>query len=86
MHIYLTIRYNLDSNMNPNRNKKKRKKSDTVLWQQKPLHQQKCQKGKITTQTTQQKCSITQPLRTDLGRSVLGDQSSDKTLTWPVLG
>ena len=36
----------------------------------KPLHQQKCQKGKVTTQTTTQKSSITQRLRTDLGRSV----------------
>ena len=34
------------------------------------MHQQKCQKGKVTTQTTPQKCSITQRLRTDLGRSV----------------
>ena len=34
------------------------------------LHQQKCQKGKVTTQTTPQKSSITQRLRTDLGRSV----------------
>ena len=36
----------------------------------KPLHQQKCQKGKVTTQTTPQKSSITQWLWTDLGRSV----------------
>ena len=43
--------------------------SDSVLWQ-KPLHQQKCQKGKVTTQTTPQKSSIKQRLRTDLGRSV----------------
>ena len=49
--------------------KKKRKRSDSVLWQ-KPLHQQKCQKGKVTTQTTPQKSSIKQRLRTDLGRSV----------------
>ena len=33
-------------------------------------HQQKLQKGKVTTQTTPQKSSITQQLRTDLGRSV----------------
>ena len=32
----------------------KRRRSDPVLWQ-KPLHQQKCQKGKVTTQTTPQK-------------------------------
>ena len=36
----------------------------------KPLHQQKCQKGKVKTQTTPQKSSIKQRLRTDLGRSV----------------
>ena len=47
----------------------KRRRSDPVLWQ-KPLHQQKCQKGKVTTQTTLQKSSIKQQLRTDLGRSV----------------
>ena len=48
--------------------KRKRKRSDSVLWQ-KPLHQQKCQKGKVTTQTRHKK-SIKQRLRTDLGRSV----------------
>ena len=47
--------------------KRKRKRSDSVLWQN-PLYQQKCQKGKVTTQTTPQKSSITQRLRTDLGR------------------
>ena len=31
--------------------KTKRRRSDPILWQ-KPLHQQKCQKGKVTTQTT----------------------------------
>ena len=36
------------------RPREKRKRSDSVLWQ-KPLHQQKCQKGKVTTQTTPQK-------------------------------
>ena len=51
------------------RNKRKRKRSDSVLWQ-KPLHQQKCQKDKVKTQTMQQKSSNTQRLRTDLGRSV----------------
>ena len=51
------------------KNVRKRKRSDSVLWQ-KPLHQQKCQKGKVTTQTTPQKSSIKQRLRTDLGRSV----------------
>ena len=56
-------------NMVQYRFKSKRKRSDSVLWQ-KPLHQQKCQKGKVTTQTTPQKSSIKQRLRTDLGRSV----------------
>ena len=49
--------------------KRKRKRSDSVPWQ-KPLHQQKCQKGNVTKQTTPQKSSIKQRLRTDLGRSV----------------
>ena len=49
--------------------REKRKRSDSVLWQ-KPLHQRKCRKGKVTTQTTPQNSSITQRLRTDLGRSV----------------
>ena len=47
--------------------KRKRKRSDSVLWQM-PPHQQKCQKGKVTTQTTPQKSSIKQRLRTDLGQ------------------
>ena len=47
----------------------KSRRSDLVLWQ-KPLHQQKCQKCRVTTQTTPQKSSIKQQLRTDLGRSV----------------
>ena len=47
----------------------KRRRSDSVLWI-KPLHQQKCQKGKVTTKTMPQKSSIKQQLRTDLGRSV----------------
>ena len=42
----------------------------TQSYKKKSLHQQKCQKGKVTTQTTSQKSSITQRLRTDLGRSV----------------
>ena len=37
--------------------KTKRRRSDPVLWQ-KPLHQQKCQKGKVTTQTTPQKVRL----------------------------
>ena len=47
----------------------KRRRSDPVLWQ-KPLHQRKCQKDKVTTQSTPQKSAIKQLLRTDLGRSV----------------
>ena len=35
----------------------KRRGSDPVLWQ-KPLHQEKCQKGKVTTQTTPQKVRL----------------------------
>ena len=45
--------------------KRKRKRSDQVIWQ-KPLHPQKTPKSNVTTQKT----SITQRLRTDLGRSV----------------
>ena len=48
---------------------RKRKRSDSVLWQ-KPLHQQKSPKSNTTTQNTPPKTSITQRLRTDLGRSV----------------
>ena len=51
----------------PSHFKRKRKRSDSVPWQ-KPPHQQKCQKGKVTTQTTPQKSSIKQRLRTDPGR------------------
>ena len=60
-----------------NKPKRKRKRSDSVLWQ-KPLHQQKCQKGKVTTQTTPQKSSIKQRLRTDLVKEA--DKSKKKTL------
>ena len=56
-------------------NKKKKEYKDkggdlTQSYDKSPLHQQKCQKGKVTTQTTPQKSSIKQRLRTDLGRSV----------------
>ena len=47
--------------------KRKRKRYYSVLWQ-KPLHQQKYQKGKVTSERTPQKSSITQRLRTDLGQ------------------
>ena len=47
--------------------KRKRKRSDSVLWQ-KP--RQKNHKSNVTTQKTPPKTSITQRLRTDLGRSV----------------
>ena len=60
--------------------KTKRRRSDPVLWQ-KPLHQQKCQKGKVTTQTTPQKSSIKQQLRSDLGRSV-GVTAATKLVWW----
>ena len=49
--------------------KTKRRRSDPVLWQ-KPLYQQEYQRGKVATQTTPQKSTIKQQLRTDLGRSV----------------
>ena len=42
----------------------------TQSYDKNPLHQLKCQKGKVTTKTTPQKSSITQQLRTALGRSV----------------
>ena len=45
-------------------------KISSQSYDKSPIHQQKCQKGKVTTQTTSQKSSITQWLRTDLGRSV----------------
>ena len=47
---------------------KKRKRSDSALWQ-KPLHRQKNPKSNVTTQRTPPKTSITQRLRTHLGRS-----------------
>ena len=47
---------------------RKRRKYDSVLWQN-PLYQQKIQKPKDNTQTPP-KITITQRLRTDLGRSV----------------
>ena len=50
--------------------KTKRRRSDPVLWQ-KPLYQQKCQRGIEATQTTPQKSSIKQQLRTDLRQSVV---------------
>ena len=46
----------------------KRKRSDSALWQ-KPLHRQKNPKSNVTTHRTLPKTSITQRLRTDLGRS-----------------
>ena len=48
--------------------REKRRRSDPVLWEN-PLYQQKIRKPKDNTQT-QPKTSITQRLRTDLGRSV----------------
>ena len=72
-----TTTYTLNDNV-----KTKRRRSDPVLWQ-KPLHQQKCQKGKVTTQTTPQKFSIKQQLRTDLGRSVGVTKATQLVwLTW----
>ena len=42
-----------------NYNKRKGKKSDSVLWKKKPPHQQKCQKGKVTTQKRHKKFDYT---------------------------
>ena len=42
--------------------REKGKRSDSILWQ-KSLHQQKWQKGKVTTQTNATKSSITERLR-----------------------
>ena len=50
--------------------KREKKEEIWLRLMTKPLHQQKCQKGKVTTQTMQQKSSITQRLRANLGRSV----------------
>ena len=60
----------------------KKRRSDSVLWQ-KPLHPRNCQKGKVKTQTTPQKNSIKQRLRTDLGRSVWETTATQPVwLTW----
>ena len=40
----------------------------TQSYDKSPLHKQKRQKDKVTTQTTPQKSSITKRLRIDLGR------------------
>ena len=47
---------------------RKRKRSDSVLWQM-PLHQQNCEKGQSDNTNNATKSSITQRLRTDLGRA-----------------
>ena len=65
------------------RNKRKRRRSDLVLWQN-PLYQQKIRKPKDNTQTPP-KTSITQRLRTDLGRSV-GVTSHPNGVIKPVYG
>ena len=49
--------------------KRKKKTSDSVLWK-KPVNPQKNPKSNVATQKTPPKSSITQWLRTDLGRSV----------------
>ena len=63
--------------------KRKRRRSDPVLWQN-PLYQQKIRKPKDNTQTPP-KTSITQRLRTDLGRSV-GVTSNPTGVVKPVYG
>ena len=62
---------------------RKRRRSDPVLWQN-PLYQQKIRKPKDNTQTPP-KTSITQRLRTDLGRSV-GVTSHPTGVVKPVYG
>ena len=58
------------------------KKEEILLSPMTKAPTQKCQKGKVKTQTTPQK-SITQRLRTDLGRSV-GETTATQLvwLTW----
>ena len=63
--------------------KRKRRRSDPVLWQN-PLYHQKIRKPKDNTQTPP-KTSITQRLRTDLGRSV-GVTSHPTGVIKPVYG
>ena len=63
--------------------KRKRRRTDPVLWQN-PLYQQKIRKPKDNTQTPP-KTSITQRLRTDLGRSV-GVTSHPTGVVKPVYG
>ena len=62
------VRYFMLLSTSPFYIKRKRRRSDSVLWQN-PLYPQKMQKQKDNTQTPP-KTSITQRLRTDLGRSV----------------
>ena len=59
----------------------KRRISDQVIWQ-KPLHQQKCQKGKWQHKQHHKKSSIKQRLWTDLGRSVGVAQPKATQLVW----
>ena len=61
----------------------KKRRSDSVLWQN-PLYQQKIRKQKDNTQTPP-KTSITQRLRTNLGRSV-GVTSHPTGVVKPVYG
>ena len=62
---------------------RKRRRSDPVLWQN-PLYQQKIRKPKDNAQTPP-KTSITQRLRTDLGRSV-GVTSHPTGVVKPING
>ena len=63
----------------------KKDKNLTLSYGKSPLHQQKCLKGKLTTQTKPQKSSITQRLRTDLGQSV-GVTTAIQLCGLPVYG
>ena len=64
---------------------RKRKISDSVLWQ-KPLHRQKNPKKQRDNTKTPPKPSITQRLRTDLGRSVGVTIAKPNGVVKPVYG
>ena len=56
-------------NRSAERNSKKKRKRYVSVLLQKPFHQQKTPKSKVTTPKTRQKTSISQRLRTNSGRS-----------------
>ena len=64
-----TLKFRVRTKWSLIKDKRKRKRSDSVLCQ-KPLHSQKHPQSKLTTYKTSPKTSISQRLRTDLGRLV----------------